>query len=64
MDIKNWNLYLESSNELNLVKDILTEIEDSFEISIEYDVSDVNWFLIADINNMSVDSSKNDDMVK
>lgn len=64
MVIKNWKLYLESNNELDLVKDILTEIEDSFGVSIEYDTNDVNWFLITDIININVDPSKNDEMVK
>jgi hypothetical protein len=61
--IKNWKLYLESK-ELDLVKDILTEIEDSFEISIQYDTDDVNWFAIVDLYNIDLSPSKNDDMVK
>lgn len=64
MGIMNWKLYLESNNELDLIKDILTEIEDSFEISIKYDTTDDFWFCIADLDNVNTDPSKNDQMVK
>jgi hypothetical protein len=62
--LKNWKLYLESTNELDLVKDIITEIEDNFEISIQYDNTSSFWFCVIDIQNINVDPSKNDDIVK
>ncbi len=36
--IKNWKLFLESNDsDFNLVKDIFTELEDEFGLSIDYD---------------------------
>lgn len=64
MSIMNWKLYLESNNELDLVKDILTEIEDSFEISIKYDTGDGYWFCIADLNNVNTNPSQNDELIE
>ncbi len=56
--------YFESINELDLVKDILSEIEDSYEISINYLNTDLFWFCIVDVHNINVDKSRNDDMVQ
>lgn len=63
MSIMNWKLYLES-NELDLVKEIITEIEDNFEISLEYDDDDSFWFCIADFNNVNTNPSQNGEMVE
>ena len=64
--IKKWKLYLESQSEseLDLIKDIVSEVEDEFNVSTEYDMTDKFWFCIIDITNVNVHPSKNDDLVK
>lgn len=65
--IKNWELFLESENsDLNLIKDILTELEDTYGIIISYDDrEDPEFFaLIQVLSTNKIDKNKNCQFVR